>query len=106
MREAMRNLMEMNPQNLILEVYIGLGLIWAMLLIAGLWSIITSRSPIILKILWSLVIIGLPMVGMLAYALYCVLQLDFRLLTNRAQVARQLKKERAMAASSIGGASA
>lgn len=94
MREALRNLFEMNPQNLILEVYVGLALIWIMVLVAGLWSILTSRTSGWIKAFWALVIIALPLVGVLAYAFFSALQLDFRLLTNRAKTATQAQKQK------------
>lgn len=99
MKEAFRNLFSMNPQNLILEVYVGIAIIWVMVLIAGLWSVFASRNSGWVKAFWAIVILALPLVGMLAYAFFCALQLDVRMLANRAKAANQLQKQKRDAAS-------
>ena len=94
MSEALRNLIEMKPQNLIPEVYIALLVIWLMVLVATLWSILKTRMGGALKVFWALVVIALPLVGVLAYALFSITKLDFQLLTLRAKAAKVAAKER------------
>lgn len=94
MKEALRNLMDMNPQNLVMEVYVSLLVIWLMVVVATLWSIFAARMPGLLKAFWALLVVGVPLAGVFLYALFCVTRLDLRMLTARAQAARQLRARR------------
>jgi len=108
MKEAFRNLMEMNPQNLIPEVYISLLIIWVMVVISCVWSVLGSRMNGVLKAFWAIAIVALPLVGALAYSLFCFTRLDFRMLSSRAELAKQLSdsKKRAKAAAADRGITA
>jgi RsiW-degrading membrane proteinase PrsW (M82 family) len=81
MRNALNNLLGLNPQNMPMAVFVVCLLAWLLVLGATLWSIYDKeRRPMAAKVLWTLLVIGLPMVGVLVYALYSVTQVENLLL--------------------------
>ncbi|MDB6075398.1 MAG: hypothetical protein JWO89_3038 [Verrucomicrobiaceae bacterium] len=80
MSEFVLNFLRLHVHNATLPVHVALGGIWLMLLAAGLWSVQSQARGFLWKFLWSTALIVLPWLGMLLYALRCVLVSDFAFL--------------------------
>ena len=72
MSQVIINLLTLKALSTCAEVYVGLAFVWLLMLGAGLGSVISRHWPLWLTLLWSLVLICLPVVGLL---LYCGLSL-------------------------------
>lgn len=94
MKDALRNLLEMKPQNLDADVYISILVIWLMVLFATLWSIKSARLPGLLKFFWAVVVIAIPLVGVALYAVFSLTKLDYKLLNFRAKAAKAMHESR------------
>ncbi len=73
-----------------------LGVIWLMLLAAGLWSVLSQSHGLVWKILWCTALIVLPWIGMFLYSFRCVVVADFAFLKPlglKASKASRLKGE-------------
>lgn len=68
-----------------------LAVIWAGFVVLGLWSIFSAPRPLAAKIFWSLIIICLPIVGLLAYVLACLLTSEWELLQQMGFFSRSRK---------------
>ncbi len=65
--------------------------IWVFLVVLGLWSIFSTPRSVVVKIFWSLIIICLPIVGLLAYVLACLLSGEWDLLQQMGFFSRSRK---------------
>jgi hypothetical protein len=80
MLEAILNFCTFNALNTPREVYFGLAMAWLLLLGAGIASVISRKGQLWLKLVWMLVLVGLPVVGLFVYCLVCVLTADYSFL--------------------------
>ncbi len=80
MTEFVLNFLRLQVHNATLPVHVVLGMVWLMLLAAGLWSVQSQSHGFLWKFLWSTALIVLPWLGMFLYALRCVLVSDFAFL--------------------------
>jgi hypothetical protein len=62
------------------EVYWALSGIWFLLLLAGVLSVLGRRCAWWAKAFWLLVVVGLPIVGLFLYCLYCLVAADYAFL--------------------------
>jgi hypothetical protein len=77
MVQAIINFLTFNALNTPPEIYYGLAFVWLLLLGAGIASVLSRQGRIWLKLLWLLVLIGLPVVGLLIYSIVCVITADY-----------------------------
>jgi len=80
MIQAIINFCTFNALNTPREVYFGLAMAWLLLLGAGIASVISRKGQLWLKLVWMLVLVGLPVVGLFVYCLVCVLTADYSFL--------------------------
>lgn len=80
MLQAIFNFCSFNALNTPREVYFGLALAWLLLLGAGIASVISRKGQLWLKLVWLLVLAGLPVVGLFLYCLVCILTADYSFL--------------------------
>ncbi len=75
MRDAITNLLQMNPRNLIPEVMWVCIFLWCIVLLCSLQSIASQDLRLGAKYLWAAVIVLLPLAGLLAYCFFAVTRL-------------------------------
>lgn len=61
-------------------VYWGVVVIWLLLLIAALASLRTQSFGIGVKIVWILFLLGVPVIGLACYCLFCLIRGDWSLI--------------------------
>jgi|GEM_PF-1701898 len=71
------NLLTLKALSTPVEIYAGLGFVWLLMLTAGLASVVSRNSSGWLKVLWFILLIGLPVAGMMLYCLYCLWAADY-----------------------------
>lgn len=70
----------MDPQNLATEVYLVCLLAWLLVLGAAIWSIFGKEDrSVVVKLVWTAVVVALPLVGVLLYALYSLSHIEMML---------------------------
>lgn len=77
MVQAIINFLTFNALNTPPEVYFGLALAWLLLLGTGVASVLSRRGSIWLKLMWLLVLISLPVVGLFVYSFVCIVTADY-----------------------------
>ena len=80
MRDTITNFLKMEVQTSIGLVYGALLVVWLIILIAGICSIVTRPMGIAGKLVWILLVVGLPLVGMVFYCLYSLFKADYSFL--------------------------
>lgn len=80
MSEFVTNFLFLHVHNSSFTVQVMLGVIWLMLLAAGLWSVMSQSHGALWKVFWSAALILLPWVGMFLYSFRCVVVSDFSFL--------------------------
>lgn len=80
MLQILINFFTLNALNTPPEVYIGLAAIWALLLAAGVASIILRALSVWTAAGWIVLLLGLPIVGMFVYCVWCMLSADYSFL--------------------------
>ena len=80
MRDTITNFLTMDVQTSIGLVYVSLVVVWLIILIAGISSIVTRPMGTAGKLVWILLIVGLPLVGMAVYCLYSLFKADYSFL--------------------------
>jgi len=89
MRDVLTNLLKLQPQNLIPGVGYVAVFIWLMVVACALFSIRSQKFGAVWKIFWALVVVGIPMVGLLAYCGYCLTKVEFTLFPSFANAKAQ-----------------
>ena len=77
MSQVIINLLTLKALSTCAEVYVGLAFVWLLMLGAGLGSVFSRRWPMWLTILWSLVLIAVPVGGMFLYCCLSLLLADY-----------------------------
>ncbi len=72
MLQILFNLLSLKALSTPIEVYLGLVVVWVMLLVAGVGSVLSHRWSAWKKIAWCLLLVAVPVVGM---TFYCFLSL-------------------------------
>lgn len=80
MVQVLINFLSLNALNTPPEVYAALGVIWLILLVAGMASVFSRACSGWLKLLWLLLIVGAPVVGLLVYCVFCLVTADYSFL--------------------------
>jgi hypothetical protein len=94
MLQVLVNFLTFNALNTPPEVYFGLAAAWALLLVAGCSSIFSQRHWWLFKVLWLLMVIGVPILGLLLYCAYCLFSADYgtlKMMGLHKQTASQLR---------------
>jgi uncharacterized membrane protein YhaH (DUF805 family) len=76
MKDAVINLLTLNPLNLSNLVYGFLGGLWLFLLIVTMFSIASQTMHPVGKVAWVLAVVGIPWVGLFLYAIFCLITGD------------------------------
>lgn len=66
--------------------------IWITMVILGLWSVFSSPRHLGVKFLWSLLILGIPLAGLLLYSLSCLFAADWAIITQMGFFSRSRQK--------------
>ncbi len=90
MSEFAANFLLMHVHNSSLVVQVMLGVIWVMLLAAGVWSVVSQPQGVLWKFLWCTALIVLPWLGLFVYSFRCVVVSDFAFLKPLGLRARKL----------------
>ncbi len=77
MLQVLINLLSLNALNTTPEVYVALAVAWLLLLSAGLVSIFGSKTHVLLKIFWTLVVVAAPVAGLFLYSFWCFVSADW-----------------------------
>lgn len=78
MRAVFIRFFTFNAENVIPEIYLGMAIVYMILLIATFFSIKSLQISVLSKFVWSAIVIALPLLGMLIYSFRCVIRADFR----------------------------
>lgn len=82
MRTILNNLLQLQAQNVEDTVFLGLAMLYILVLLTTLSSILTRPRGVLFKLAWSLLSLLLPFFGMAVYALYCIWQADHSFLNQ------------------------
>jgi hypothetical protein len=80
MLQVIINLLTFNALNTPPEIYAGLGAAWVLLMSAGIASVVTRKCLLVVKLVWLVLIVGLPVAGLLVYCIWCVISADYSFL--------------------------
>ena len=80
MLEVILNLLKLRALSTSAEVYVGLFAVWLLMLAAGAGSVLSRPWSPVFKIMWLLVLLFLPVVGMGVYCLFSFLVADYSFL--------------------------
>jgi hypothetical protein len=75
-KDFIKNLIHLEPQNLVPEMIVAAILVWAAVVAISLLSLYSQRSRAITKLCWTAIIVALPLIGLLAYCIYAFFKLD------------------------------
>jgi hypothetical protein len=67
MLQKLRKFSLLNPPNFSWEVVVCAGVIWLVVVACAIWSIRSQPRSTSSKIVWSMVVLVFPLIGMLAY---------------------------------------
>jgi len=76
MRDVIVNLLTFNPLNLSTLVYGALAGLWVFLLIISMFSIASQSMHLVAKLVWALMVVAVPVIGLFCYALFCLFSAD------------------------------
>ncbi|MEZ0386813.1 MAG: hypothetical protein ACAI34_07095 [Verrucomicrobium sp.] len=77
MKEAAINFLQLKVHNMIDSVYWAIVFAWLGLVCMSLLSIWGRASSGVVKLIWSAIILFLPLVGLYIYLFYCLFAADF-----------------------------
>lgn len=77
MSDVLTRFFALDALNVIPEVYVALAAIWLWILIVNFISISSQEIPSWAKVLWVLIVSGLPVAGVFFYCLFCLLRADY-----------------------------
>ena len=66
--------------------------VWVVMVVAGLWSVISRPTHVVNKIFWCAAIICLPIVGLLVYTCACLFTAEWELLHQMGFFSKSKKK--------------
>jgi energy-coupling factor transporter transmembrane protein EcfT len=76
----LRNFLTFKMASLIDAHLFLLAMVWLVLLVAGVWSILSRPISIVSKFAWIVFIFCLPVIGLTVYVFNCLLNADWELL--------------------------
>jgi len=82
MRIIISNLLNLDVQNVSVEIFWILGIVYGVLLLVTVSSILKSVDSLIGRLAWLLLTVGFPLGGMVLYCLRCILVADFSSLSQ------------------------
>lgn len=77
MREAAENFFLLKVQNLIDPIYWAIVFAWLGLVVTSLASIWGRAMGSAMKVVWSAIVLLLPLVGLYIYLFYCLFAADY-----------------------------
>lgn len=77
MKEAAINFLQLKVHNMIDPLYWALVFAWIGLLVTSLASIWGRQMRGVAKLMWSAIILFLPLVGLYIYLFYCLFAADY-----------------------------
>jgi hypothetical protein len=80
MKDAILRFATLNAENVIPYVYIGMAVVWIIMVATAFFSLRAQPIGAGAKMVWALLIVLLPIVGMTLYCLRCLLRADYPLL--------------------------
>jgi Kef-type K+ transport system membrane component KefB len=96
MLQVIINLLTLKALSSPLEVYAGLGLVWLLMLAAGMASVMSRPWRLWKRMFWCVILVVLPVIGMTLYCLLSLTLADYSFLKvlglNRKQAVRLAKK--------------
>lgn len=92
MRDIVTRFLQLEIINLHPMVYWGLALVWLLLLVSALMSVRSLAISTGAKLAWSLVLIAVPVLGLAAYAVRCLLRGNWQALKPLFQSRRLVKQ--------------
>ena len=80
MRAVLENVIFIQPQNFIIEVYVAMGLAYFVMLILCMFDILASKETLASRLIWSLLVFIIPVLVMYIYAFDSIFRADFAIL--------------------------
>jgi len=80
MLQVIINLLTLRALSTSAEAYVGVLAVWLLMLGAGFSSVFSRNWPVWLKLLWVLLLVGVPIVGMFFYCLLSLILADYSFL--------------------------
>ena len=77
MLQVLINFFTLNALNTPSDVYLGLAAIWVLLLTAGIASVVSRARSAWTAAVWIVLMLGLPIVGMFVYCVWCMMSADY-----------------------------
>ena len=74
------NWLKLDAQNLIVEVWWALLLLWVVLIVVAIFDVSTNTITGTTKFVWISAIVLLPMIGLFAYCVFCLTRADYHML--------------------------
>ena len=79
-RAVIENVIFMRPQNLIIEVYVAMGLAYFVMLILCMFDILATKETLASRLIWSLLVVIIPVLGMYVFTVDSIFRADFAIL--------------------------
>lgn len=80
MRYAITKFITFSPQNVSEDVFWALGAIYAGLVFITILSVFSLRDTIVSKLVWTLLVICVPVLGVVCHCFRCLLNADYQFL--------------------------
>lgn len=80
MRAVLENVIFIQPQNFIIEVYVAMGLAYFVMLILCISDILASKETLGSRLIWSLLVFIVPVLGIYVYTFDSIFRADFAIL--------------------------
>lgn len=77
MRSIIYNLLNLSAQNISVEVIWALGVVYVVVLLVSLASIWSLSISFFRRLAWSLLSIGMPVLGISLYCMRCIAMADY-----------------------------
>lgn len=80
MRNIIINFLSLEVRSIHPAVYWGLAIIWVLVLVSALISVRSLPASGLVKVVWFILILAVPILGLGIYALYCLFSANWEML--------------------------
>ena len=77
MRYAITNFFSLSPENVSEDVFWALGAIYGLLVIVSLMSVVSKSASVGSALLWFILVLFVPVVGIAAHCVRCLFSADY-----------------------------
>jgi len=77
MKEVIIRFATLNVQNVISYVYVAIVAVWLTMVLSAMMSLRSQELAFRWKLIWALAIVLLPILGMAAYVIFCLVRAEY-----------------------------